>query len=45
MKPLIIALSYDMKTIFLFFTTKSILFVLLFWGEHIGMEVNKPWKY
>ena len=43
MKPLIIGLSYDMKTIFLVFATKSILFLLIFLG-HIGMEVNKPWK-
>ena len=44
MKPLIIGLSYDMKTIFLVFATKSILFLLLFL-EHIGMEVNKSWKF
>ena len=44
MKPLIIGLSYDMKTIFLVFATKSILFLLLFLG-HIGMEVNKTWKF
>ena len=45
MKPLIVGLSYDMKTIFLVFATKITLFLLLCGGGHIGMEVNKPWKF
>ena len=34
MKPLIIELSYDMKTIFLVFGTENILFILIFFGTH-----------
>ena len=44
MKPLIIGLSYDMKTIFLcVLLPKASFFVSLFL-RHIGMKMNKPWK-
>ena len=43
MKPLIIGLSYDMKTIFLVFRYQKHLFSFTFLG-HIGMEMNKPQK-
>ena len=46
MKPLIVGLSYDMKTIFLVFATKITLFLLLCGGDFIYfVEVNKPWKF
>ena len=34
MKPPITGLSYDMKTIFLVFATKSVLFLLILFGTH-----------
>ena len=43
MKPLIIGLSYDMKTIFLVFRYQKHLFSFTFLG-HIGMEMKKPQK-
>ena len=38
MKPLIIGLSYDMKTIFLVFATKSILSLLLYWEDTLEQK-------
>ena len=45
MKPLIIVLSYDMKTILLVSCYQKHLFFLSLILGHIGMEVNKPWKF
>ena len=45
MKPLIIGLSF-LKTIFLVFCyQKHLIWDTLFLLGHIGIEVNKPWKF
>ena len=44
MKPLIIGLSYDMKTIFFSVLLPKASFFPFTFLRHIGIKMNKPWK-
>ena len=45
MKTLIIGLSYDMKNHIFDVLLPKASSIFHFYLRHIGMEVNKPWKF